>query len=185
MWLLYAGLLVIVLLGIYCLWKVRQEYEVSGALSVQTAVAVWVLYLLHAGLTGFAAWRSVWMLPMGKSASVATGGALVAFGLGLALAGVIAFRSLRRMSGRETNKLVCSGVYRWSRNPQNVGWGLVLLGIALLGRSAVALFLVVLFWLIFRFYLVVEERYLEQIFGAEWRLYRSRTSRFLGWPKRV
>jgi len=45
----------------------------------------------------------------------------------------------------EANKLVASGIYRWSGNPQMGCWGLVPPGIALIGRSALALMLVALF----------------------------------------
>lgn len=184
MWLLYVGLVLIILLGAYCWWKVPKEYESQGILSKETAVAVWALYAAHTGVTGFAASRSMWVLPINKSASVTVGRVLVIFGAGLALAGIITFRSLRRMSGMETNRLVSTGIYRWTRNPQNVGWGLFLLGIAFIGRSFIALLLVILFWVLFRVYLIVEERYLEGIFGEEYRQYCERTPRFFGWPKR-
>ncbi|MFQ6059217.1 MAG: methyltransferase family protein [Anaerolineae bacterium] len=184
MWIVYVGLPVIVLLAVYLLWKVQGEYKTQGKLSAQTALGVWVVYLLHAGLTGFTAWHAFWPFPIGKTVSVAIGGVFLFFGLALSVAGIITFRSFKRMSGLEANKLVTSGIYRWSRNPQNVGWGLVLLGIALIGRSAIALILVALFGLVLHVYLVlVEEEYLEQVFGEEYRRYRSRTSRYLGWPE--
>nr|MDO8076596.1 methyltransferase [Candidatus Freyarchaeota archaeon] len=52
------------------------------------------------------------------------------------LAGMIEFRSLRRISGVESRGLLTTGVYRWSRNPQYVGWYLILLGVSLIGASA-------------------------------------------------
>lgn len=180
----YVDLSILVLLAVYILWRVRREYKAQGKLSAQTALGVWAVYLLHVGLTVFTAWHAFWPLPISKRVSVAIGAMLMFFGLALSMAGIIAFRSFKRMSGLEADKLVISGAYRWSRNPQNVGWGLVLLGIALIGGSAIALILVALFWLILHVYLVlVEEEYLEQVFGEEYRRYRSKTPRYLGWPK--
>ena len=172
-----------IVLAAYSLWKVRRDYKVQGNLSAQAAVEVWASYTLHTMLTGFTAWHSFWPLPISKTVSVAIGVAFFFFGLGLYVAGIIAFRSFKRASGLEANKLVTSGIYRWSRNPQMVGWGLVLLGVALIGRSILALILVALFWLMFRVTLVVEEGYLERVFGEEYRKYCSRTPRYLGWPK--
>ena len=76
-----------------------------------------------------------------------------------------------------------SGPYRYSRNPQVVGWGLTLLGAALIGRSFEALLLVVAFLLVHRLHLATEERYLERTFGEEYRRYRAKAPRFLGLPK--
>lgn len=86
------------------------------------------------------------------------------------------------MSGLETNVLITVGVDRYSRNPQNAGWGLALLGVALLGNSGLALLLAAMFWLMFRIYIPLEEKYLEQVFGAAYREYCAKTPRFLGWP---
>ncbi len=77
------------------------------------------------------------------------------------------------------------GVYRYSRNPQNVGWGLVLLGVSLAGRSGAALLLTAVFFVVFRSYIPVEERHLERTFGEEYRRYRDATPRFLGLPSRA
>lgn len=93
------------------------------------------------------------------------------------------FITLRKMSGMETTRLISFGIFRWSRNLQNVGWALALLGIALLGKSAMAVFLVILFGVGFRIYSPIEEKYLEKIFGQEYRQYCASTSRYFGLPK--
>ena len=177
-----GGILVVLLLGAYCIWDVRRAYRMGRVFEAHTVAAVWVVYLLHGALTIGAAWRSVWPLPLDAVTAVTAGSALVAGGLALALAGSVEFGSVRRMSGMIENKVVCSGVYRWSRNPQNVGWELAFLGTALLGRSGFALLLAALFWAMFLAYLPAEEKHLERVFGDEYRAYRSRTARFLGRP---
>lgn len=184
MWIVHVVLTILVLLAAYPLWKAWPDYKAQGKLSAQAAAGAWTLYPLHTALTVFTAWNSFWPLPISKTLSVVTGAAISLFGLGLYVAGIIAFRSFKRASGLKVNKLVTSGIYRWSRNPQMVGWGLVLLGVALIGRSALALILVALFRLMFWVTLVVEEEYLEQVFGEEYRKYCSRTPRYLGWPKK-
>ncbi len=93
---------------------------------------------------------------------------------------LVAFHSLKRMSGRKTDSLITSGIYRYSRNPQNVGWLLCLVGIACLGRSGLALFAAAIFWLGFVSYVGAEERYLAQLYGDEYAAYRETTARYFG-----
>jgi protein-S-isoprenylcysteine O-methyltransferase Ste14 len=183
MQILYLGVVVVVLLAVWCLRAVRQEYRTRQRLLLPTVAAVWIFYTLQGVLTAFAAWESVWQLPLSPASSQPVGAGALMVGLGIAVAAVVEFRSLRRMSGTLSNKLVTSGIYRWSRNPQNVGWGVACLGAALLGRSGLALLLTGLFWAMLLIYLPAEEDYLERAFGEEYRRYRLTTARLWGRPK--
>lgn len=183
MWIFYAGLALLFISGMYLIWKVQADYASRQKLAQSTAAAVWIWYGLHAALTIYATWLSVWPLAFSRLLAAVAGSLLSVAGLVVAAAGILEFRSLQRMSGRATDEPVISGIYRWSRNPQNVGWFLVLLGIAITGRSAGAILLAALLALTLHFYIVyVEEPYLEQIFGAAYRRYRATTSRYLGIP---
>ncbi len=183
MLIMYVSLSIIVMLAAYLLWKARREYKVQGKLSIPTVVGAYVCYILYTVVVVFAAWHSFWPFPINKMVSIVIGFVFLFFGLWLYTAGKITLGSFKRESGLETNKLITSGIYQWSRNPMMVGWSLILLGIALIGRSAFAIILVALFWIMFRVTLVVEEEYLEQIFVEEYRKYCSRTPRYLGLPK--
>jgi protein-S-isoprenylcysteine O-methyltransferase Ste14 len=110
------------------------------------------------------------------------GSALMIFGFWLFASAVREFRSFEQVSGVETGELVKSGPYRYSRNPQVVGWGLSLLGVALTGRSPKALLLVVAFFFVHRLHSITEERHLEHVFGEEYRRYRAEVPRFLDLP---
>ena len=98
----------------------------------------------------------------------------------LYLAGIGAFGSFQRMSGLDSSRLVTTGIYAWSRNPQNVGWTLFLVGFGVAARSGVALLLAGLFWLAFRSYLPLEEEMLRQRFGSEYEEYCKRVRRYFG-----
>lgn len=124
----------------------------------------------------------MWPLPLGHDLAFAAGVALALLGLRLLVAGVLGLGSLDRTSGLKVDALVTSGVYRWTRNPQNVGWMLFLLGMATWGRSGLALLLVAFLGALLHAYLVkVEEPFLQRTFGARYRAYRERTPRYLGW----
>jgi len=182
--LFYLGVAIFIFLSAITLLRVKSEYQSLQKLSTTTVLIVWVLYFLHAGLTVFAAWRSIWPLPVSNWLAILTGGILILFGTGFFTTGILEFRSFQRMSGQRTDQLVTSGVYRWSRNPQNVGWMITLTGIALIGKSGSALVLLALFALFLHFYIVfIEEAFLEKIYGEAYRLYRTSTARYLGIPK--
>ena len=179
----YFGVAVFILLSIITLLRIRSEYQSLQKLSMPTVVIVWGLYFLHAGLTVFAAWRAIGPLPLSKWLAILAGGILILFGAGFFTAGILEFRSFQRMSGQRTDQLVTSGVYRWSRNPQNVGWMITLTGVALIGKSGSALVLVALFALFLHIYIVyVEEGFLEKIYRESYRLYRTSTARYIGIP---
>lgn len=141
----------------------------------------YTLYLLHTWATLSAAFRNE-RSSMNKSAPLAASGLLMLSGILLYAESVRKFGSLGQLSGLEDGELVTGGVYRYTRNPQIVGWGIALLGAALAGRSAKALTLVAAYFLVHRLYFPFEERYLERAFGEEYRCYLARTPRFLGIP---
>lgn len=76
--------------------------------------------------------------------------------------------------------LVCTGLYRFSRNPMYLGMLLVLLGWALfLAHPAAALLLPLYVIYMNRFQIIPEERALAAKFGAAFAEYRKRVRRWL------
>lgn len=154
-------------------------------LSPRSAAVAWAAYVVHAAVVVLAARRSCRSFPAGKRAAGVAGLSLVAMGAAMFGAGAARFRSFEQLSGLESGRLVTGGIYRYSRNPQNVGWGLALTGVALAGRSFAALLLVAPFWPLLHIYLVFgEEPHLKRAFGEEYESYRSKVPRYLGAPKR-
>ena len=121
-------------------------------------------------------------LPLFIRLTVASAIALV--GIGFALAGVIAFERARtsidpRKPDMATS-LVCSGVYRVTRNPMYVGLVFVLVAWAVVLSCAWALLGPLAFILyIGRFQIRPEERVLSAMFGTDYAAYKSRVRRWL------
>ena len=181
----YAGFGLLLLLGLYALIEIKRTHNKREVLRKRTSVALWTLDIVHLFLVILASWNRVWFLPFSDTLSVPTG--LVLFGVGtlLILAGMVTFRSLRRISGLEISKLIISGVYRWTRNPQYVGWFLILLGISFIGRSGLAFLLAILGIILFHYYIIrIEEPYLERAFGDKYYQYKSNVPRYLGLHRR-
>ena len=181
-WLL-IGLGLVGILAYCCRRRVRQEYGQQTGLSVLTVTVVWLVYLGHLALTSLAAFLGIWALPINDWISFWTGSLLITGGIYLFVAGIISFGSLQRINGRLNNHLVTSGIYRWSRNPQNVGWVLCLLGVSIVGNSGFAMLLTALFRIRFSSYIKVEEHYLEAQFGGEYRKYLRWSHRYFGPPR--
>ena len=183
MWLL-LGSVVLVLPGAWVRRRANNEFEEHGRLSTQTFVVLFVALVGHAGIMLLAAWNSMWLLPIDRRVALLTGGVAAAVGAAGYIAARVQFRSFRLTWGLDSSRLVTTGIYRFSRNPQTVGAVLFWTGTALLGRSGVALLLAGLLWLAFLVWLPVEEQILERTFGQDYRRYQGRTPRFLGLARR-
>jgi protein-S-isoprenylcysteine O-methyltransferase Ste14 len=110
------------------------------------------------------------------------GGLLIAVGAAIAAS---AFGGFRRagtpaLPFRRSTALVTDGLYRYTRNPMYLGMVLSLLGIALLLGSLGAMLPVPFYALVVqKRFIEGEERFLEELFGEEYRAYRQRTRRWL------
>jgi len=76
--------------------------------------------------------------------------------------------------------LVTAGPYRYTRNPMYVGLTLILIGVwLLLGTASAALPIAIFVWIIQSRFIRGEERFLDEIFGEEYRGYKSRVRRWI------
>ena len=130
-----------------------------------------------------ASFQSVWQIPLTGPVALALGAGIGAFGASLYLSARIRFRSFRLTWGLTTDRLVTGGIYRFSRNPQSVGWLLFLVGVGVACRSGAGLFLAGAFLVSCFVWLPVEERILFRRFGEEYRRYRDSVPRYLGLPR--
>lgn len=110
------------------------------------------------------------------------GGALVAAGLALDVAGFVT----QKRAGTDpipfhpSTRVVSHGPYRFTRNPMYLGFLLWTLGLAVLFDSGWALLAAPLgLVLVERFVVAREERYLERKFGEEYLSYKRRVRRWL------
>ena len=167
-------------LSAIALTRVKREFARQRTLSTTSGVLVWLVYLWLTGLVALFAWHALWRLNIVPSVLNVLGGIVALLGLLLFAFAVYQFRSLARISGQKEDELINGGVYRYSRNPQNVGWLLFLVGVGLLGQSSAALLLTFVFWLILHAYLVTaEEPHLMRVFGERYRRYMRTTPRYL------
>ncbi|MBI5838854.1 MAG: isoprenylcysteine carboxylmethyltransferase family protein [Chloroflexi bacterium] len=110
------------------------------------------------------------------------GALLILLGLALSIAVVHFFRQVGTpvSPGQPSHHLVVTGLYRFSRNPDYLGQMLLYGGIALLVNSQWVLLTLLPAFLLIRCGVIArEEKYLEDLFGEEYRRYRQRVRRWL------
>ena len=102
--------------------------------------------------------------------------------LGLGIA-VFAFYSFAHQRG-----LVTGVLYRYSRNPNYVGWTVLILGLTLMGWSeSFWSFMFLIYFVVSSLYLhwmiLLEEQYLAEKHGESYRQYLASTPRYFGIPR--
>lgn len=109
---------------------------------------------------------------------------LIAGGLLSGIAGVVSFKlahtTLNPVNINKASSLVCSGIFRISRNPMYLGMLLIILGLVARLEHPVGLFLAISFvWYMNRFQIVPEESALTNIFGQSYVNYLRQVRRWL------
>lgn len=174
--------MVVVLASVAAMAAVR-DWRRTGQLRGPTVVVVYAFWVSLIISVVLAAWRHVWPLPVASPLAWSVGVLLALVGVGMNAAGMDRFGSAAKVSGLDTGELVTEGIYRWSRNPQYVGSGLLLAAIALAGRSGAGLALTAVYIVGMRLYVPFEERHLERTFPDQYPGYRRRTHRWFGPPR--
>ena len=182
-WVFIPGLALLFALGGVVGKRLTREYRSHRDANIATVALVWALTGVHFVLVVVAAVWSTWHVGLFEPLALGGGAVLVGVGAAICLGAGYAFRSLKRLNFLEHTRLVTEGIYRWSRNPQLVGWTLVLVGLGLLRGSAIVLFLAGLAWVGYRLHLPTEEEHLRRVFGDGYVAYQRRTHRYFGPPR--
>ncbi len=169
--------------GLVALRRANVERARSGQVTVPTVIAAFIAYLGPSVCSLLASWWSVWLLPLRGGLAYPLGGALLLVGLVGYNAARREFGSPRRTWGMQADRLITTGPYTYSRNPQLIAWTLVLLGAAIAGRSGAALALAAIYWVGCVFTIRAEEQALERVFGEEYRRYRAAVPRYMRLPR--
>ena len=164
---------------------VRRDYQRRGRLRTLVGFLEWGLWLLYVAfptLYNPLDWWLVWFAdPSVGPVLTLIGSALVVAGMGIAVAAMVSL-GMGATTGQQTGSLKQTGLYRLSRNPQIVGGGLAVIGIALLWPSWYALGWLAMGGIIAHMMVLTEEEHLRHTLGESYRLYCQCTPRYLGRP---
>ena len=166
--------------------RVRNDFARDGRVSLPIAVWSGVTVYVHMAATFALAWLDRGSLIEPSNASFVIGLLVATIGSGLIVAARREYASRSRVYGLLEDKLITSGIYRYSRNPQYVGIWLTLLGAALASLSQWAFVLVFGFALVLHLYIMgVEEPHLRNSFVERYLAYCNRTARYLQLRPRI
>jgi protein-S-isoprenylcysteine O-methyltransferase Ste14 len=160
--------------------RVGRDYERQGRLTPFSSFLEVVIFALHGMASYLFLDSDLGHVRPGSPVIIL---AITAMVVGLALlAMAMGGLGMKRSVGQEVTALKQSGLYRWSRNPQIVAYGLFVIGYALLWPSWSGAVWVILYWLIGHMMVRTEEAHLNQVYGQAYAIYCSRTPRYIGLP---
>lgn len=155
---------------------VRNDYASKGRLSIFTCLLEFLVFLLH----------GIWM-----SMDLPTEWPIVSVSLGAAAAGLfftllgtagvvlsIIILGLRRSTGLQVDNLQVRGMYRFSRNPQLLYYGVLLIGFVLLWPSWTGWAGLILYAAAAHLMVLTEEGHLLAAHSDNYTRYCSQVSRY-------
>ncbi len=159
---------------------VRNDYLKKSKLSPLSYILEFIVFAVHANLIYLlipVKWPDLPSLPEDQTLKILF---LVILCLGLIIL-IIAWFGLGtgRSFGQDKNKLNTRGIYKYSRNPQIVGYGIILLGFALLFISWYTLGWFVQYLIISYLMIRSEEEFLNLMYGEEYEKYCSAVPRVI------
>lgn len=93
---------------------------------------------------------------------------------------LIAKTTISPFALKETNSLVTSGLYRYTRNPMYLGMALIIVSVILFYGAFSGSFSLIFFVMALnRLQIKPEEKVLEEIFGAEYTVFKSSVRRWI------
>jgi len=180
---LVAGLVIFGLLAVLVLTALdgdRDAEDLGGALTF----GVWFTYLVHADTVATAAFLDVGRVPAPATPALVLGLAIAVVGFGLFVWSSRVLAGDGDFKGLASRRLVTRGPYALMRHPQDTGWAIMLLGVAVAGRSPIALALVALFVLFVDRLWRIDEQHLLRRFAEPWKQYAASTPRARMVPRR-
>ena len=166
------------------LHRIQKDYADYGVLRNSTTFLQVLLLAIHLlfYLLSFKTpqWPLGWPDLTGSSWICVAGLLLVITGVAVLYSALKMFPALDRFLGCRVTVLEKGGIYRWSRNPQIVGYGLILLGVTFLWYTDYTLIATILYAPIAHRLVLIEEEHLRRIFKDKFISYCEETDRYFG-----
>ena len=153
----------------------RYEYRRRGKLSAVGLSLLLAMFLASNLILDYATTYAMPSTPLDY-----VGVIIGAAGILLCAVSIVVFRSPLKVLCLDTGTLALSGPYRWSRNPQYVGWFMFLLGFALNDWSGWCLTALAIVAIYLHLLVLIEEEHLLRVFGEPYADYCRAVPRYFG-----
>jgi len=180
--------IIITLLAAYLVFRVavRRDYLNRGSLSTFSTILEFVIFALHANLIYLhlsVPWPQLPPAPE-NPVQLYLGSAVSILGL-LATLAIMAHLGFSTTMGQQPEGVRQTGPYRWTRNPQLLTYGVLLLGFGIMYPSIQIAAWILLFAAIGHLMVLTEEEHLLNQFGDEYLEYCNLVPRYLGRSKGI
>jgi protein-S-isoprenylcysteine O-methyltransferase Ste14 len=175
------------LVAAYLIFRVlvRRDYRRVGRLGPLTVFLeflIWGAFVCFPTIYNPSGWWSIWFADTFVGPLLGgIGSALTIFGVAITVV-AMGMLGVCRTLGQTGEVLGQRGLYRVSRNPQIVSFGVAVVGIAVLWPSWYALGWMALYVVIAHMMVLTEEEHLRKQFGETYLRYCARVPRYLGLP---
>ncbi len=166
---------------------VRKDYEKKGKLSNFATILEILIFALHANLSYTflpAPYPEIPPLPDNQLQTI-LGIACLIIGIFLTLWAMSGL-GFKKALGQDTKTFHRIGFYQYTRNPQIVFYGIVVLGMPILWPSLYALGWILLYMIIAHMMVITEEEHLLRIYKEDYEKYCQEIPRYLPtfWQKK-
>lgn len=164
---------------------VRRDYLQRGKLGPLSVTLEFIVFALHANVI-YLHLSVPWpLLPPAPENPVQLylGAAVTILGLLTTLA-IMAHLGFSTTIGQQPGEVRQSGPYRWTRNPQILTYGVMLVGLGIMYPSLQIAAWILLYGAIGYLMVITEEEHLSTLFGEKYDEYRNKVPRFIiNWKK--
>ena len=159
---------------------IRRDYKSHLKLSPISYMLEIIIFGIHANsiyLILPTQWPNIPQLPDSQVVRIVSA---IIFAIGVVILFVAWFGLGTKSSlGMDKNRLNTSGLYKFSRNPQLVGYGIMLVSFTILFFSWLTIIWILLYLIASYFMVKSEEEFLEQKYGQEYKEYSNSVPRIL------
>ncbi len=159
---------------------IRRDYKSHMKLSPISYMLEIIIFGIHANsiyLILPTQWPNIPQLPDSQFVRIVSA---IIFAIGVVILFVAWFGLGTKSSlGMDKNRLNTSGLYKFSRNPQLVGYGIMLVSFTILFFSWLTIIWILLYLIASYFMVKSEEEFLEQKYGQEYKEYSNSVPRIL------
>ena len=159
--------------------KMTTDYKKKGRLTLPGSVILLVWFCVHGLIMDYATCNSIY--EHADNFLLRTMGILlIVTGLVIMAIAMINFGTFTRTMVVNTNELITTGLYRYTRNPQYVGYGITVIGFNVAWFTPISVVSMITYLIMIYITIVIEEKNLKRIYGEDFTSFCNTTPRFIG-----